>query len=125
MNNPVQSDDVALALAHRDTIELDRLINIASNQPLDQWPPEGEWKERFRELKAFIEFGDLITELLDSETLQKQWAAFLSKLTLSGPETFAEVLALIGKFLSPVFSSINDNKALSQKWVPPGQWRNI
>jgi predicted nucleotidyltransferase component of viral defense system len=72
-----------------------------------------------------IEFDDLITELLDSETLQRQWTAFLSKSTISGPETFPEVLALIGKFLSPVFSSINNNKALSQEWVPPGPWRNI
>ena len=73
---------------------------------------------------AVIEFDDLITELLDSETLQMQWTAFLSKSTISGPETFPEVLALIGEFLSPVFSSINSNKALSQKWVPPGPWRN-
>jgi hypothetical protein len=74
---------------------------------------------------AVIEFDDLITELLDSETFQRQWAAFLSKSKISGPETFAEVLALIGKFLSPVFSSISSNKALNQKWVPPGPWRNI
>jgi nucleotidyltransferase AbiEii toxin of type IV toxin-antitoxin system len=74
---------------------------------------------------AVIEFDELITELLDSETLQKQWTAFLSKSTVSGPETFAEVLALIGKFLSPVFSSISNNKALDQKWAPPGPWRNI
>ena len=69
-----------------------------------------------------IEFDDLITELLDSETLQKQWTAFLSKSAVIGPETFAEVLALNGKFLSPVFSSINNNKALNQKWMPPGPW---
>jgi hypothetical protein len=74
---------------------------------------------------AVIVFDDLITELLDNETLQRQWAAFLSKSKISGPETFAEVLALIGKFLSPAFSSINSNKTLSQKWVPPGPWRNI
>ena len=73
---------------------------------------------------AVIEFDDLITELLDSETLQRQWTAFLSKSTISGPETFAEVLALIGKFLSPVFLSIDSNKTLSQKWVPPGPWRS-
>ncbi len=73
---------------------------------------------------AVIEFDDLIAELLDSETLQIQWTAFLSKSAISGPETFPEVLALIGKFLSPVFSSINNNKVLSQKWVPPGPWRS-
>jgi len=69
-----------------------------------------------------IEFDDLITELLDSESPQKQWAAFLSRSAVTGPETTAEVLALIGKFLSPVFSSINNNKALNQKWAPPGPW---
>jgi len=73
---------------------------------------------------AVIEFDELIAELLDSETLQMQWTAFLSKSKISGPETFAEVLALIGKFLAPVFSSIHNNKALSQKWVPPGPWRS-
>lgn len=73
---------------------------------------------------AVIEFDDLIAELLDRETLQMQWTAFLGKSTISGPETFPEVLALIGKFLSPVFSAINNNKALSQKWVPPGPWRS-
>jgi len=73
---------------------------------------------------AVIEFDELIDELLESETLQIQWTAFLSKSAISGPETFAEVLALIGKFLSPVFSSIKNNKVLSQKWVPPGPWRS-
>jgi hypothetical protein len=74
---------------------------------------------------AVIEFDDLITELLDNETFQKQWTAFLSKSAIIGPEIFAEVLALIGKFLSPVFSSINSNKVLNQKWIRPGPWRNI
>ena len=55
---------------------------------------------------AVIEFDELIAELLDSETLQMQWTAFLSKSTISGPETFAEVLALIRKFLSPVLQTI-------------------
>jgi len=73
---------------------------------------------------AVIEFDDLITELLDSETLQRQSTAFLGKSTISGPETYPEVLALIGKFLSPVFSSISNNKALNQKWAPPGAWRS-
>ncbi len=73
---------------------------------------------------AVIEFDELVAELLDSETLQMQWTAFLSKSTISGPETFPEVLALIGRFLSPVFSSININNAFSQKWVPPGPWRS-
>jgi len=73
---------------------------------------------------AVIEFDELIAELLDSETLPMQWTAFLSKSMISGPETFPEVLALIGKFLSPVFSSINDNKTFSQKWAPPGPWRS-
>jgi hypothetical protein len=73
---------------------------------------------------AVIEFDELIDELLESETLQIQWTAFLSKSAISGPETFPEVLVLIGKFLSPVFSSINNNKVLSQKWVPPGPWRS-
>ena len=73
---------------------------------------------------AVIEFDDLVAELLDRETFQMQWTAFLGKSAISGPKTFPEVLALIGQFLSPVFSSINNNEALSQKWVPPGPWRS-
>jgi len=73
---------------------------------------------------AVIEFDDLLAELLDSETLQMQWTAFLGKSAINGPETFPEVLALLGKFLSPVFSSIQNNKALSQKWTPPGPWHD-
>jgi hypothetical protein len=73
---------------------------------------------------AIIELDELIAELLDSETLQMQWTAFLSKSKISGPEAFAEVLALIRKLLSPVFWSIQNNKALNQKWAPPGPWHS-
>ena len=49
--------DAELALATRDTIELDRLIQIASSDY--RWPPQGVWKEQFRELKAEIEEKNL------------------------------------------------------------------
>ena len=73
---------------------------------------------------AVIEFDDLVVELLDSETLQVQWTAFLGQSAVSGPETIPEVVALIGNFLSPVFSLIKSNKVFSQEWTAPGPWRN-
>ena len=74
---------------------------------------------------AVIEFDELVGELLNNENIQKQWAAFLSKSAVSGPETFPEILALIGDFLSPVFSSVKSNKVLDQKWVSPGPWHSV
>jgi hypothetical protein len=74
---------------------------------------------------AVIEFDELVSELLNNENIQKQWAAFLSKSAVSGPEAFPEVLALIGDFLSPVFSSVKNNKVLDQEWVSPGPWHRV
>ena len=71
-----------------------------------------------------IEFDDLVTELLHNQALQKQWTAFLKKSVVSGPETFSEILDLIGKFLSPVFSSVNSSNILDQDWPALGPWRS-
>ena len=71
-----------------------------------------------------IGFDELVGELLNNENFQKQWTAFLSKSVISGPEAFPEVLALIGDFLSPVFSSVKNNKVLDQEWASPGPWHS-
>lgn len=69
-----------------------------------------------------VEFDDLVADLLNNESLDKQWTAFLRKSALTGPEEFSQVLTTIGKFLSPVFSSIKSNKAFDQAWAAPGPW---
>jgi predicted nucleotidyltransferase component of viral defense system len=74
---------------------------------------------------AMVEFDDLVAELLDNENLDRQWAAFLGKSTLTEPEKFPQVLAAIGDFLSPVFSSIRNNKIFDEEWIAPGPWRNV
>ena len=73
---------------------------------------------------AVIGFDELVVELLNNENLQKQWTAFLSQSAVSGPEAFPEVLALVGDFLSPVFSSVKSNNALDQEWASPGPWHS-
>ena len=73
---------------------------------------------------AMVEFDDLVAELLDNENFDKQWAAFLRKSALTEPEKFPQVLAVIGDFLSPVFSSIKNNKVFNREWAAPGPWRN-
>ena len=70
-----------------------------------------------------IEFDDLVSDLLDNENLDKQWAAFLRKSALTGPEGFSQVLAAIGKFLSPVFSSVKNDELFDREWAAPGPWR--
>ncbi len=69
-----------------------------------------------------IEFDDLVTDLLDNKSLDKQWVAFLRKSALTGPEEFSQMLAAIGEFLSPVFSSAKSNKVFEQQWAAPGPW---
>ncbi|MGB5331528.1 MAG: nucleotidyl transferase AbiEii/AbiGii toxin family protein, partial [Woeseiaceae bacterium] len=74
---------------------------------------------------AVIEFDELVGELLNNENIQKQWTAFLIKSAVSGPDAFPEVLALIGDFLSPIFSTVKSNKVLDQEWVSPGPWHSV
>jgi hypothetical protein len=54
-----------------------------------------------------IPFDRLKTDLLENDTLEKQWSAFLAKTGVSGPESFHQVLDQIEKFLGPLFERIN------------------
>lgn len=54
-----------------------------------------------------IPFGDLSAELLENETLEKLWSAFLAKTGVTAPESFHEVLDEIALFLGPLFERIN------------------
>lgn len=80
---------------------------------------QGTFQNRNTEI---IEFDDLVADLIDNESLDKQWAAFLRKSALAGPEKFSQVLVEIGKFLSPVFSSVKSNELFDREWVAPGPW---
>lgn len=51
-------------------------------------------------------FNELQAELLENKTLDKQWAAFLSKSGVPGPESFQEVLDQLAAFLGPLFERI-------------------
>jgi Nucleotidyl transferase AbiEii toxin, Type IV TA system len=62
------------------------------------------FKNRGTEL---IPFDKLKADLLENETLTKQWSAFLVKSGVSGPDSFHEVLAQIAAFLGPLFERID------------------
>jgi predicted nucleotidyltransferase component of viral defense system len=58
----------------------------------------------------FMPFDELQGDLLENETLEKQWSAFLAKSGVSGPESFHEVLDQIAIFLGPIFERIDHPK---------------
>ena len=62
-------------------------------------------------------------ELLEAEHFQAQWAAFLKKTLVEGPERFAAALSALGDFLSPVFSALMSGRIPSGEWAAPGPWR--
>lgn len=52
-------------------------------------------------------FGELKAELLENETLEKLWSAFLAKSGVTAPKSFYEVLDEIASFLSPLFERVD------------------
>lgn len=54
-----------------------------------------------------IPFDQLKADLLENDTLEKQWRAFLTKSGVSGPTSFHEVLDLIAVDLGPLFERID------------------
>jgi predicted nucleotidyltransferase component of viral defense system len=54
-----------------------------------------------------IPFGELKAELLENETLEKLWSAFLAKTDITAPESFHQVLDEIALFLSPLLERID------------------
>jgi len=52
-------------------------------------------------------FGELKAELLENETLDKLWSAFLAKSGVTAPKSFHEVLDEIASFLSPLFERVD------------------
>ena len=52
------------------------------------------------------QFDELKADLLGNDTLEKQWSAFLEKSTVTGPNSFDEVLDEIAIYFDPLFESI-------------------
>lgn len=50
---------------------------------------------------ALMSFDKLKTEILQNESMEKQWNAFLDKTGVAGPSTFDEVLTRIGAVIGP------------------------
>jgi len=82
---------------------------------------KGTFQHRNTEI---IEFDDLVTDLLNAQSFDKQWVAFLRKSALTSPGEFPQALAAISAFLSPVFSSIKNNELCNQKWAATGPWHS-
>jgi hypothetical protein len=71
---------------------------------------------------AIVLFEEIAAELTNTDTIEKQWAAFLNKSQLEAPPSFAEVLLRIGEFLAPVFASVKDQQSSPDKWKASGPW---
>ena len=72
----------------------------------------------------FVVFGDLARELLESEDIKTQWLAFRRRVPVEAPDSFADVLAPISEFLTPVFATIIASQAFAKYWKAPGPWFN-
>lgn len=55
---------------------------------------------------------------------QNQWRAFIQRINITNaPKSFTEVIAVLKTFISPVTSSLADNKIFQKSWKAPGPWR--
>ena len=55
-----------------------------------------------------VPFDVLKADIIQNETLQKQWSAFLTKTGVTGPESFHDVLGQLKPFLEPLFERANN-----------------
>lgn len=53
-----------------------------------------------------VGIDELLADLLENDSFEKQWGAFLRKSAVSGPRSFQEVLDQIAIFLEPLFERI-------------------
>lgn len=59
-----------------------------------------------------------------SETVRKQWVAFLKKGLLTEGSEFDEVAALIAEFLLPVAAAAEAGEPFKKRWSAPGPWKD-
>jgi len=69
-----------------------------------------------------IDFAELTEELTNNKNLDIQWAAFLRKSDLYGPQGFSEVLSAIGVFVEPILSAIKKDTQYKGHWAPSDGW---
>ena len=77
-----------------------------------------------RKTEAMV-YSELKAELTESADKQKQWAGFLQKSQLDGPQSFDDLLDQIGTMVSPVLDTILSDDELDEKWMPGGPWTTI
>ncbi len=92
-----------------DGAELAEAINLTFEQRGTAMPTE---------IEAF-------TDLFISAK-QAQWAAFRKRLGYDGtPDSFKDIVAQVGRFLSPIVAAHTKGKARPAKWAAPGPWTSI
>jgi predicted nucleotidyltransferase component of viral defense system len=70
-----------------------------------------------------IQFDELRPEILENQSLEKQWSAFVRKSRIEAPASFAEILLPIEAFLAPLLSALkNDEETTVDGWDAPGPW---
>ena len=71
---------------------------------------------------SIISFEEITAELKNTDSIEKQWQAFLNKSRLEAPSSFADVLLSIGEFLVPMFSAAKNQQSPPDKWDAGGSW---
>ena len=67
-------------------------------------------------------FEEIAAELTNTESIEKQWQAFLAKSQLEAPSSFEETLLSISDFLSPVFAAVKNQQSPLDKWTAGKSW---
>ena len=70
-----------------------------------------------------MDFDSLRAEILENQNIEKQWSAFLRKSQLEAPGSFAETLAQIGGFLTPILFALKHGNHIDLRWAQSGPWR--
>jgi len=69
-----------------------------------------------------IRFDELRAEILENQSLEKQWGAFVRKSRIEARGSFAEIMLPIEAFLAPLLSALKDEETMVARWGAPGPW---
>lgn len=78
--------------------------------------------------KRGVPLPEEIIAFTDSFTSDKQvaWTAFRKRLEQESiPESFAEVVAVVDRFLSPVVKAVIAKRHVPGNWIAPGPWQRV